>query len=117
MSALVAGTAAVIDETTPGYPVTSLRELPAGDYFVQALANVYTEFHRSDGHTIWAHMDQWEGQHFTRAPGNLVSAVQRLHLDPATGYDVHLGSIGFCRLSRCPPTRSGSNTSRSRATS
>ncbi len=87
---LPSGQAAVVSDTTPGYPVASLRALPAGDYYVQALANVYTEFHRGDGHTIWAHMDQWEGQHFTRAPGNLVSTVQRVHLDPATGYDVRL---------------------------
>jgi putative esterase len=87
---LPSGQAAVVSDTTPGYPVTSLRALPAGDYYVQALANVYTEFHRSDGHTVWAHMDQWEGQHFTRAPGNLVSTVRRVHLDPTTGYDVRL---------------------------
>lgn len=81
---------AVIDQETLGYPVSSLREVPAGDYYVQALMNVYTEFHRSDGHTIWAHMEQWEGQHFNRSPGNLCSKVQKVHLDPAAGYDLHL---------------------------
>ena len=90
VSALKAGTPAVIDAGTLGYPVTSLRDLPAGDYYVQALLNVYTEFHRSDGHVIWAHMDQWEGQRFNRSPGNLVSEVQRVHLDPAAGYTVKL---------------------------
>jgi S-formylglutathione hydrolase FrmB len=90
VSALPPGQPAVLTDTTLGYPVSSLRTLPAGDYYVQALANVYTQFKRSDGHTMWAHMDQWEGQHFTRSPGNLVSAVQRVHLDPAAGYDVHL---------------------------
>ena len=73
VSALTAGKPAEINDTTLGYPPHSLRDIPAGDYYVQALANVYTEFPRSDGHTIWAHMDQWEGQHFTRSPGNLVS--------------------------------------------
>jgi hypothetical protein len=80
----------IIDDTTPGWPPPTLRALPAGDYTVRAIANVYTEFHRSDGHTIWAHMDQWEGQRFTRSPGNLVSTVQRVHLDQAKGYDIHL---------------------------
>src|SRR5579862_6501743 len=84
------GEAAIINSETLGYPVTSLRDLPVGDYYVQALMNVYTEFHRSDGHVIWAHMDQWEGQHFNRSPGNLVSAVQRVHLDPAAGSTVKL---------------------------
>ncbi|HUI43871.1 MAG TPA: alpha/beta hydrolase-fold protein [Terriglobia bacterium] len=84
------GAAAVIDGSTPGYPPGSLRDVPAGDYFIQAVMNVYTQFHRSDGHTIWAHMDQWEGQQFNVSPGNLYSEVQQVHLDPAAGYDVKL---------------------------
>lgn len=90
VSQLQPGQAAVIDQTTLGYPVLSLHQVPAGDYYVQALMNVYTEFHRSDGHTIWAHMDQWEGQHFNRSPGNLYSKVQKVHLDPSAGYDLRL---------------------------
>ena len=81
---------AVIDAGTLGYPLKSLKELPAGEYYVQALVNVYTEFHRADGHTIWAHMDQWEGQQFNKSPGNIYSAVQKVHLDPKAGYDVKL---------------------------
>ena len=57
---------------------------------MQALVNVYTQFHRADGHTIWAHMDQWEGQRFNRSPGNLFSAVQKVHLDSSAGYTVKL---------------------------
>jgi hypothetical protein len=64
------GQPAVVDASTQGYPLKSLQDVPAGDYFVQGLVNVYTEFHRSDGHMIWAHMDQWEGQRFNRSPGN-----------------------------------------------
>jgi hypothetical protein len=90
VSALAPGQAAVIDGGTLGYPLMSLRDIPAGDYWVQAVMNVYTQFHRADGHVIWAHMDQWEGQNFATSPGNLVSAPQRVHLDPAAGYDVHL---------------------------
>ncbi len=87
---LAPGRAAVIDGATLGYPADHLAQIPAGDYYVQALVNVYTQFHRADGHTIWAHMDQWDGQHFNRAPGNLFSAVQKVHLDPAAGYDIKL---------------------------
>ncbi|MGB8474252.1 MAG: alpha/beta hydrolase-fold protein, partial [Candidatus Acidiferrum sp.] len=82
--------AAVIDASTPGAPVQSLRDIPAGDYFVQAIMNIYTEFHRADGHTVWLHMDQWEGQHFNRSPGNLYSEVQSVRLDAAAGYDIKL---------------------------
>jgi Putative esterase len=77
---------AVIDDATLGFPVSSLSQIPAGDYYVQALLNVYTEFHRADGHVIWAHMDQWEGQDMGRSPGNLISEAQKVHLDSSTGY-------------------------------
>jgi hypothetical protein len=84
------GDAAVIDGSRLGYPPKSLTDIPAGDYYVQALINVYTECHRSDGHTIWVHLDQWEGQHFNSSPGNLYSEVEKVHLDPTAGYDVKL---------------------------
>jgi hypothetical protein len=87
---LAPGQAAVIDDTTLGYPFASLRGLPPGDYYVQAIAAVYTQVHRADGHTVWVHLDQWEGQHIANGPGNLVSAIQRVHLDPSHGYDVSL---------------------------
>jgi hypothetical protein len=77
--------ATVMDDNTPGLPARTLAGVPPGDYFVQAVLNVYTEFHRADGHTIWAHMDQWEGQQFGSSPGNLVSEPQKVHLDSAGG--------------------------------
>jgi hypothetical protein len=83
VTALAPGTPAVIDAGTLGYPVASVKEIPAGDYYVQALANVYAQFRRADGHLLWLHDDQWEGQQFNKSPGNLVSEVRRLRLDPA----------------------------------
>lgn len=77
------GKSVVIDTSVLGYPVSNLRDLPAGDYYVQAVLNVYTQFHRADGHTIWAHQDQWEGQHFNTSPGNFISSIQKIHYDPA----------------------------------
>ena len=90
VTGLPTGQAAVVGSRTLGYPLRSLKEIPAGDYYVQALVNVYTEFHRADGHVIWAHMDQWEGQQFNKSPGNLYSDVKKVHLDPAAGYRVRL---------------------------
>jgi hypothetical protein len=84
------GAPAVVDRRALGYPLRSLSELPAGDYFVQALVSVYTRFARADGHTIWAHMDQWEGQQFNTAPGTLVSEVRRVHVDPKRGFRIRL---------------------------
>jgi hypothetical protein len=82
---LAPGATAVLDRRAAGYPLRSMDQLPAGDYFVQAIVSVYTRFARADGHTIWAHMDEWEGQQFNSAPGTLVSAVRRVHVDPRRG--------------------------------
>jgi hypothetical protein len=84
------GDNAVIDTSVLGYPIDSLNQLPAGEYYIQALLNVYTQVRRKDGHVIWIHMDQWEGQKWNRSPGNLVSEVQRVRLDPAAGFNVKI---------------------------
>src|SRR4030043_269995 len=60
------GAPAVIDEQTLGFPIDSIRDIPAGEYNVQAVLNVYTTFHRSDGHVLKMHMDQWEGQQWNK---------------------------------------------------
>lgn len=90
VSQLVPDALAVIDTATPGYPIDSLAGLPAGEYYVQALLNVYTRFHRSDGHAVWAHMDQWEGQDLSRSPENLISEVKKTHLDPGASTEFKL---------------------------
>jgi hypothetical protein len=87
---LAPGKVAVIDSSTLGYPFARLADVPAGDYYVQAILNVYTRCERADGHVIWVPMDQWEGQHFGWSPGNYLSAIRKVHLDPATGYTFRL---------------------------
>ena len=87
---LAPGQSVSMDETTPGYPFASLRNLPPGDYTLQAVLNVYTLFKRADGHSIYAHADRGEGQQFHVSPGNLVSEPVTLHIDPAQGIDVSL---------------------------
>lgn len=89
VSALAPGAEAVVNASTAGYPY-ALNQLPAGDYYVQAVMNVYTEFHRADGHTIWGHMDQWGGQRWNSSPGNLVSDVQRVHVAAGSPINVKL---------------------------
>ncbi|HEY5462776.1 MAG TPA: alpha/beta hydrolase-fold protein [Hanamia sp.] len=85
----------VIDTSTLGYPLDNIRDLPEGDYYVQGVMNVYTQFHRADGHTIWAHQDQWEGQRFNVSPGNLISSVQKIHYDPSVeqSFSIKLDSM------------------------
>ena len=90
VDSLKPGESAVVDTAALGYPLAGLRDLPAGDYYVQAVMNVYTQYHRADGHTIWARQGDWDGQRWAYAPGNLVSQPVKVHLDPAQGYDVKL---------------------------
>lgn len=78
------GRAAVLDVTDLGTPVASMKDLPPGDYWVQGFVNVYSEFRRADGHTVWMHDDQWEGQHWNVSPGNLYSQPRRVQIGPAT---------------------------------
>jgi hypothetical protein len=84
------GQAAVIDASDLGSPVASLADIPAGDYYVQALINVYSEFRRADGHVVWMHDDRWEGQNWRRSPGNLYSEVSRVRIDPGAGGIIRL---------------------------
>src|SRR5258706_2753612 len=100
---VVPGASGVIDGTTLGYPMSSLQEIPAGDYYVQGLLNVYSEFHRADGHTLWLHDDQWEGQQFNKAPGNLVSAVRKVRLDPARSDTIRLALTRVLPAIDLPP--------------
>jgi len=84
------GTPAVIDSTTLGYPLRSLAQLPPGDYYVQAVLNVYETFHRSDGHTVKLPPDMGEGQQWFVKPGNLFNKPQRVHLDPQSAAQVRI---------------------------
>ncbi|KPK93396.1 hypothetical protein AMJ80_05970 [bacterium SM23_31] len=92
------GEPAIIDENVLGYPVKSLSEIPADSFYVQAYLNVYTTFHRSDGHTVKLHMDQGEGQSWRRSPGNLFSDPQKIYYDPQKG-----GTITLTMDKKIPP--------------
>ena len=87
---LAPGEAILVGAKALGTPLASLDQLRPGDYWVQAVLNIYTAFHRSDGHTVWAHMDQGEGQQFNKSPGNLYSKVQKLHIDSSGTFSLSL---------------------------
>ena len=56
-----------------GYPIQSLKDIPPGEYYVQALLHKYETFHRKDGHVVKLPMDRGEGQQWNQAPGNIYS--------------------------------------------
>lgn len=84
VSGLEAGEAGVIDGDSFGFPLISIHDIPPGEYYVQGFINVYTEFKRADGHTVWLHNDQWEGQNWLRSPGNMYSDVRKVIVDPSS---------------------------------
>jgi len=79
---LAPGATATVDATAWGYPIRSLKDVPPGEYTVQAVLNRYETFHRSDGSTVKLHMDQGEGQHWNITPGNLYSKPMKIKMGP-----------------------------------
>lgn len=67
-----ASAAAVIDNSAISYPIKNLAELPAGEYYVQALFDTNNDVRSLN------------------APGNLYSAVQKVALDPKNGSTIKL---------------------------
>ena len=65
-------------DTMRGYPIERVAMLPPGEYYVQAFLNVYTTFHRADGHVIEAHMNSGASQKPFESPGNAYSDVQKI---------------------------------------
>ncbi len=76
------GTSKIITASAYGYPIESLKNIPAGDYNVQAVLHIYETFHRKDGHVVKLPMDRGEGQHWNQAPGNLLSVPQKINFNP-----------------------------------
>ena len=87
---LAPGVPAVVDNATLGYPRDSLKGIPAGDYYVQAVLNIYETFHLANGHTVKLPPDKGEGQHWRSKPGNLYSKAQKIHLDPGSDPPEHV---------------------------
>jgi Putative esterase len=87
---LAPGAPAIVDTTTLGYPAETLNDLPAGDYWVQAVFNLYETFHLGNGRTLKLPPDKGEGQHWQVKPGNLYSKPVKMHLDPKSAVAVRI---------------------------
>ena len=87
------GQPAVVDASAWGYPIRSLKDVPTGDYYVQAVLNKYETFHRSDGKTVKLHPDQGEGQHWNISPGNLISKSIKVTVKPGASISIALTQV------------------------
>ncbi len=86
----VPGRTLSVTNRAPGYPIARQQDIPPGQYYVQALFNVYTTFHRADGTVVRLPMDRGEGQQWNRKPGNLYSIPRRCYINPQSGGVIHL---------------------------
>ncbi len=87
------GQAVVVDATAWGYPIRSLKDVPAGEYTVQAVLNKYETFHRTDGKIVKLHPDQGEGQHWNISPGNLISKPMKVTVKPGGMISISLTKV------------------------
>lgn len=87
---LAPGAPAAVSGMDLGTPVFDMADIPPGDYWVEPFVNVYSEFKRADGHVLWMHDDQWEGQNWARSPGNIYGTAQKIHLDPKSNTVIKL---------------------------
>ena len=87
---LAPGDSATITAADRGHPIQSLRDLPAGEYWMQPFVNVYTRFPRADGKTVWLHNDQGEGQDWKQSPGNLLADAVKVTFDPTSAAAIRL---------------------------
>jgi hypothetical protein len=86
-----AGKPIVVDGSNAfGYPIESLSDVPAGDYFVQVLLHKYETFKKADGHVVKLPMDRGEGQQWNLAPGNLYSTPQKITFNPGSARIISL---------------------------
>jgi hypothetical protein len=84
------GTSQLVDMSAFGYPLEHLKDVPAGDYYVQVLLHKYETFHLKPGHAVKLPMDRGEGQHWNLAPGNIYSTPVKIHFNPATSGEINI---------------------------
>ena len=86
-----------IDNTILGYPFVSLKDMPAGDYYVQAIINRYKDFHLSNGKIVSLPPEMGEGQKWNRKPGNFYSKPRKITISEngSREYKGHHGSENF----------------------
>jgi hypothetical protein len=87
---LAPGQPIVFDANTFGFPRRSLADLDPGDYYVQAVFNIYEQFHLASGKTLWLPPDKGEGQHWQLKPGNPYNKPVKIHFDPKSNTTIRI---------------------------
>lgn len=80
----------IVDKKAFGFPIQSVKDIPPGNYYVQALINRYETFTLKTGHTVKLPPDQGEGQQWNRKPGNFYSKPVKITFDAQKAETIQL---------------------------
>ncbi len=72
----------IVGDSAFGFPVRTIKSIPPGEYYVQAVINRYETFNLKSGKTVKLPPDQGEGQHWNQKPGNFYSRPFKVTIDP-----------------------------------
>ena len=74
------------------YPINQLKDLPNGDYYVQAFLHKYETFKMATGFELKLPMDQGEGQKWNISPENLYSNPQKVNIQKNNFLEIKLNN-------------------------
>ena len=83
------GTTLKVSDEVYGFPIIQIRDIPPGEYYIQALVNRYQDFQLTTGHRLQLPPEKGEGQQWHSKPGNLYSTPQKIVLS-GKGDVVHI---------------------------
>jgi len=98
VEALEPGQRETIGEDILGHPFSSLKDIPPGEYYVQAVLHAFTPVTPAHGYSIWLPLDDWEGQQFHLSPGNLISEPQKIRVEANSAF-----KAGLTLTKKIPP--------------
>ncbi len=73
-----------------GFPARSLSEVPAGEYYVQAVLHKYDTFNLANGKTVKLPAARGAGQNWRKEPGNLVSKPFKVKFNPESKKTINI---------------------------
>ncbi len=102
---LAPNTNITFDEKIFGFPVSSLKDISPGEYYVQGLLHVYETFNLATGQTVKLPMDDGEGQQWNKSPGNLYSKPVKVSIS-----EKGIGTINIVLDQVIPPIEEPADT-------
>jgi hypothetical protein len=87
---LKAGEEVRFEPNVTGYPLRSLSDIPAGEYYVQAVLNRYDEFRLGNGKVVKLPASRGAGQNWRKEPGNLFSQPIKISYNPTANQEISL---------------------------